>query len=46
MHKIEIIYLFTSIHICYGCSKEPSYGDGCFEYSQHTFWLRNSKINV
>ena len=27
--------------MCFGCSKEPSYGDGSFEYPQHMFWLRN-----
>ena len=27
------------------CSKEPSHGDGSFEYPQHMFWLRNKKIN-
>ena len=29
--------------MCFGCSKEPSHGDGSFEYPQHTFWLRNKK---
>ena len=31
--------------MCFGCSKEPSYRDGSFEYQQHTFWLRNKKNN-
>ena len=30
--------------MCFGCSKEPSHGDGSFEYPQHMFWLRNKKI--
>ena len=28
-----------------GCSKEPSHGDGSFEYSQHMFCFRNQKSN-
>ena len=31
--------------MCFGCSKEPSHGDGSFEYPQHTFLLRNKKNN-
>ena len=31
--------------MCFGCSKEPSYRDGSFEYPQHMFWLRNKKAN-
>ena len=31
--------------MCFVCSKEPSHGDGSFEYPQHMFWLRNKKIN-
>ena len=31
--------------MCLGCSKEPSHGDGSFEYPQHMFWLRNKKNN-
>ena len=27
----------------YGCSKEPSRGDGSFEYSKRMFVLRNMK---
>ena len=30
--------------ICFGCSKEPSHGDGSFEYPQHMFWWRNRKL--
>ena len=26
--------------VCFGCSKEPSYRDGSFEYPQNMFWLR------
>ena len=29
--------------MCFGCSKEPSHGDGSFEYPKHMFWLRNKK---
>ena len=32
--------------MCFGCSKEPSHGDGSFEYPQHMFWLRNKKIEL
>ena len=42
-HKIVIIFLFLSLYMCFGCSKEPSYRDGSFEYPQHMFWLRNKK---
>ena len=31
--------------MCFGCSKEPSHRDGSFEYTQHTFQLRNEKNN-
>ena len=31
--------------MCFVCSKEPSHGDGSFEYPQRMFWLRNKKIN-
>ena len=31
--------------MCFGCSKEPSYRDGSFEYPQHMFCLRNKKNN-
>ena len=31
--------------MCFGSSKEPSHGDGSFEYPQHIFWLRNKKNN-
>ena len=41
----KIVSFFIPIHlnICYGCSKEPSHGDGSFEYPQHMLWLRNKK---
>ena len=29
--------------MCFGCSKEPPYWDGSFEYPQYMFWLRNKK---
>ena len=38
------IFLHISFNICFGCSKEPSYLDGSFEYPQHMFWVRNKKI--
>ena len=41
--KIVDIFLPISFNICFGCSKEPSHGDGSFEYPQHMFWLRNKK---
>ena len=41
--EIAIFFLSTSLNMCFGCSKEPSYLDGSFEYSQHMFWLRNKK---
>ena len=31
--------------MCFGCSKEPSHGDGSFEYPQNMFWLRNKENN-
>ena len=31
--------------MCFGYSKEPSHGDGSFEYPQHMFWLRNKKYD-
>ena len=31
--------------MCFVCSKEPSHGDGSFEYPQQMFWLRKKKIN-
>ena len=43
--KIAIIFLSISLNMCFGCSKEPSYRDGSFEYPQHMFWLRNKKNN-
>ena len=41
--KIVNIFLSICFIICFGCSKEPSHGDGSFEYPQHMFWLRNKK---
>ena len=43
--NIVIIFLPFNKNMCFGCSKEPSNGDGSFEYPQHMFWLRNKKIN-
>ena len=31
--------------MCFGCLKEPSHGDGSFDYPKHMFWLRNKKTN-
>ena len=31
--------------MCFGCSKEPSHGDGSFEYPQHMFRMRNNENN-
>ena len=45
LNKIVFIFLFISLNVCFGCSKEPSHGDGSFEYPQHMFWMRNEKNN-
>ena len=42
--KIVIIFLSISFNICFGCSKEPFYRDGSFEYLKHMFWLRIKEI--
>ena len=42
-HKIGNIFLSTSFHICFGCSKEPSHWDGSSKYPQLMFG--NKKIN-
>ena len=42
--KIVNIFLFISLYICFGCSKEPSYRNGCFEHPQRMFGLRNKKV--
>ena len=44
-HKIvvnKVLNVFSSIilNMCFRCSKEPSHGDGSFEYPQHIFCLR------
>ena len=39
VHKIVNIFLSVSLNICFGCSKEPSHGDGSFEYPQQMFSL-------
>ena len=31
--------------MCYGFSKEPSHGDGSFEYPLHVFSIRNNENN-
>ena len=41
---IANIFLTIIFNIWFGCSKEPSHGDGSFEYPQHMIWLRNKKI--
>ena len=40
-----IIFLPISLNICFGCSKEPSYRDGSFEYQQQMFWMKNKENN-
>ena len=45
LSKIAFIFLFISLNMCFGCSKEPSHRDGSFEYPQHMFWLRNKENN-
>ena len=40
------IFLSIDFNVCFGCSKEPSRRDGSFEYPQHTFSLRNRKIQI
>ena len=45
LRKIVIIFLFISLNMCFGCSKELSHRDVSFEYPQHMFWLRNKKNN-
>ena len=42
--KIVIIFLYISLNMCFGCSKEPSHRDGSYEYPKQMFWLRNKKI--
>ena len=42
--KIVNIFLPIIFSICFGCSKEPSHGDGSFEYPQHMFCLINSNF--
>ena len=44
--NIVNIFLPISFNIGFGCSKEPSYRDGSFEYPEHMFWLRNKKIYI
>ena len=41
--KNVIIFLSTSLNMCFGYSKKTSLWDGSFEYPQHLFWLRNKK---
>ena len=42
--KMAFISLPIDLNRCFGCSKEPSHCDGSFEYPQHLFWVRNTKI--
>ena len=42
---IVIVSLSISLSMCFGYSKEPSHGDGSFEYPQHMFILRNNNNN-
>ena len=41
--KIVMIFLPINLNMCFGCSKEPSHGDGSLEYPQHMFWMRNKE---
>ena len=43
VRKIVNIFLLIILVIRFGCSKEPSYFDGSFEYPQHMVWLRDKK---
>ena len=47
--KREAATVFISLDMCFGCSKDPYYRDGCFEYTPNIFanifWLRNRKNN-
>ena len=43
--KREAATVFISLNTCLRCSKQPYHRDGCFEYSQNVFWLRNRKNN-
>ena len=40
-----MVFLSINLNMCFGCSKEPSQWDGCFEYPQHIFWMRNNEHN-
>ena len=40
-----IIFLSTSLIMCFVSSKELSHRDGSFEHPQHMFWLRNQNNN-
>ena len=44
--KILNLKRWISLNICFGCSKQPSHGDDCFEHPQHMIWLRNKKILI
>ena len=44
-HKMVNIFLPINLNMCFGCSKEPSHGDGSFEYPQHMFCLKIEKNN-
>ena len=43
MSKNVIVFLYISLNMCFGCSKELSHWDGSFEHPQHIIWLRNTK---
>ena len=42
--KIVNIFIPISFNVCFGCSKEPSYGDVSFECQQQMFWLEIRKL--
>ena len=42
--QIANIFLPINFNMCFVCLKEPSHGDGSFEYLQQMFKWRNKKI--
>ena len=42
----DVMFAYQSAERVLGCSKEPSRGDGSFEYPKRMFWLRNMKNHV
>ena len=44
--SIKLLFMYNSLNVSFGCSKEPSHRDGSFEYPQHILLLRYKKINL